>query len=73
MTHEGKKWIAVFCASAPGSRPGYLAAAHDLGRMIAERNYGLVYGGATVGAMRALADAALAEGGKVMGVIPEVL
>ena len=73
MTHEGKKWIAVFCASAPGSRPGYLAAAHDLGRMIAERNYGLVYGGATVGAMRAIADAALAEGGKVMGVIPDVI
>ena len=73
MTHEGKKWIAVFCASAAGSRPGYLAAARDLGRMIAERNYGLVYGGATVGAMHALADAALAEGGKVMGVIPDVI
>jgi uncharacterized protein (TIGR00730 family) len=73
MTHEGKKWIAVFCASATGSRPAYLAAARDLGRMIAERNHGLVYGGATVGAMHALADAALAGGGKVMGVIPDVI
>ncbi len=73
MTHEGKKWIAVFCASAAGSRPGYLAAARDLGRMIAERDYGLVYGGATVGAMHALADAALSGGGKVMGVIPDVI
>jgi len=73
MTRERKKWIAVFCASADGSRPGYLAAARDLGRMIAERNYGLVYGGATVGAMHALAEAALSVGGKVMGVIPDVL
>lgn len=73
MTHEGKKWVAVFCASAAGSRPEYLAAASDLGRRIAERNYGLVYGGATVGAMRALADAALAKDGKVMGVIPDVI
>jgi uncharacterized protein (TIGR00730 family) len=73
MTQEGKKWIAVFCASAPGSKPEYLAAARELGRMIAERNCGLVYGGATVGLMGALADAALAAGGQVVGVIPDVI
>jgi len=73
MAHEGKKWIAVFCASAVGLKPDYLAAARELGRMIAEKNYGLVYGGATVGAMGAIADAALAAGAEVMGVIPDVI
>ncbi|MFY9937130.1 MAG: TIGR00730 family Rossman fold protein [Silvibacterium sp.] len=73
MKKEGKKWIAVFCASAAGSKREYLAQARDLGRMIAERNYGLVYGGATVGAMGALADAALGAGGEVVGVIPDII
>jgi len=50
-----------------------LQAARELGRGIAERGYGLVYGGATVGAMGAVADAALAAGGVVVGVIPEVI
>jgi uncharacterized protein (TIGR00730 family) len=68
-----KKWICVFCASAPGARPQYLEAATEFGRHIAERGYGLVYGGATVGAMGAVADAALAAGGEVVGVIPEVI
>jgi uncharacterized protein (TIGR00730 family) len=68
-----KKWVCVFCASADGARPQYLEAAQDLGRRIAERGYGLVYGGATVGTMGALADAALAAGGAVVGVIPEVI
>jgi uncharacterized protein (TIGR00730 family) len=67
------KSIAVFCASAPGSNPVYIESARELGRLMAERDYGLVYGGATVGAMGAVADAALAAGGKVMGVIPDVL
>ena len=67
------KWIAVFCASAVGAKSEYLEAACELGRSIAQRNYGLVYGGATVGAMGALADAALGAGGKVMGVIPDVI
>ena len=65
--------IAVFCASASGTNPAFLDTARDLGRRIAERNYGLVYGGATVGTMGALADAALAAGGKVVGVIPGVI
>jgi uncharacterized protein (TIGR00730 family) len=73
MSTEQQKSIAVFCASASGASPVYLETARDLGRRIAERDYGLVYGGATVGTMGALADAALAAGGKVVGVIPGVI
>jgi uncharacterized protein (TIGR00730 family) len=68
-----KKWVCVFCASAVGASPVYLEAASELGRLIALRGYGLVYGGATVGAMGAVADAALAAGGDVVGVIPDVI
>ncbi|ACO31769.1 MULTISPECIES: TIGR00730 family Rossman fold protein [Acidobacterium] len=68
-----KKWVAVFCASAVGGHRDYLDQARVMGRVIAERGHGLVYGGATVGTMGAVADAALAAGGAVMGVIPEVL
>lgn len=53
--------------------PTYLEAAQELGRLIAERGYGLLYGGATVGAMGAIADAALGAGGEVVGVIPDVI
>jgi len=69
----GKKWVCVFCASAAGASPQYLQAAAELGRLIASRGYGLLYGGATVGAMGAVADAALAAGGEVVGVIPDVI
>lgn len=68
-----KKRVCVFCASAAGASPEYLSAARDLGRRIAERGYGLLYGGATVGAMGAVADAALAARGEVVGVIPVVI
>ncbi|MGC2620082.1 MAG: TIGR00730 family Rossman fold protein, partial [Acidobacteriaceae bacterium] len=68
-----EKWVCVFCASAAGASPDYLKAATELGRLIAERNYGLLYGGATAGAMGAVADGALAAGGLVVGVIPEVI
>jgi len=71
--NSSAKSIAVFCASASGTNPTYLETARDLGRRIAERNYGVVYGGASVGTMGALADAALAAGGKVIGVIPGVI
>jgi uncharacterized protein (TIGR00730 family) len=67
------KWVCVFCASAAGAHPQYLEAAKELGRRIAGSGYGLLYGGATVGAMGAVADAALAAGGEVVGVIPEVI
>jgi uncharacterized protein (TIGR00730 family) len=65
--------IAVFCASADGASPIYREIAEHLGRVLAERSIGLIYGGAKVGLMCAVAEAALAAGGKVVGVIPEVL
>jgi uncharacterized protein (TIGR00730 family) len=65
--------IAVFCASASGTNPIYREAAEHLGRTLAERNIGLIYGGATVGLMCAVAESSLAAGGRVVGVIPEVL
>ena len=65
--------VAVFCASANGADPIYQAAAEELGRSLATRNVGLVYGGSNVGLMKAVAEAALASNGKVIGVIPEVL
>ena len=65
--------VCVFVGSRPGARPEYLEAARALGRAIAERGLGLVYGGTSVGLMRALADAALAAGGEVTGVIPTAL
>ncbi|MBO0776352.1 MAG: TIGR00730 family Rossman fold protein [Actinobacteria bacterium] len=65
--------ICVFCGSSPGRRPEYLAATADLGRLLARRGITVVYGGAQVGAMGALADAALAAGGEVVGVIPRHL
>ncbi len=67
------KNIAVFCASASGSNPTYRAEAAELGRALALRGIGVVYGGAKVGLMQAVAEAALAEGGRVVGVIPTVL
>src|ERR1700685_501852 len=65
--------VAVYCASADGVDPAYIVTAESLGRALATRNIGLVYGGAKVGLMRAVAESALAAGGKVIGVIPEVL
>jgi hypothetical protein len=65
--------IAVFCASADGVDPVYRAVAVELGRKLAERGIGVVYGGAKVGLMQAIAESALAAGGHVIGVIPTVL
>ncbi len=65
--------ICVFCGSALGTSPAYRQVAEALGRGIAARGWGLVYGGATVGLMGVVADAALAEGGRVTGVIPTAL
>lgn len=67
------KRVCVFCGSSLGSRPEYEATARQLGTLLAERNIGLVYGGAHVGLMGAIADAALLAGGEVIGVIPEAL
>ena len=65
--------VLVFCGSSPGIRPEYAAAAADLGRLLAERALELVYGGASVGLMGAIADATLAAGGTAIGVIPRRL
>ncbi len=65
--------LCVFTGSSPGARPEYRAAALELGRLLGERDIRLVYGGATVGLMGAVADAALAAGGRVTGVIPRAL
>jgi uncharacterized protein (TIGR00730 family) len=65
------KRVLVFCGASPGVRPDYVAQAEGLGRLLAARGLGLVYGGARVGLMGALADGALAGGGTVIGVIPD--
>lgn len=65
--------ICVFAGSNDGARSLYRDAAADLGMAIAERGWRLVYGGGRVGLMGVLADAALAAGGEVVGVIPEAL
>jgi len=62
--------VCVFCGSSGGVRPVYREAAAELGAMLAARGLGLVYGGAKVGLMGTVADAALAAGGEVIGVIP---
>lgn len=67
------KTVCVFAGSSSGSRGDYVAAARGLGRALLERKLGLVYGGARVGLMGALADEVLAGGGEVIGVIPEAL
>ena len=67
------KRVAVYCGSTNGSDPAFLAEAKRLGQLIAESGLGLVYGGASVGLMGAVADAALAGGAEVIGVLPEIL
>jgi uncharacterized protein (TIGR00730 family) len=67
------KRVCVFCGSSPGARPSYRAAAEALGAAVAKRGLGLVYGGAHVGLMGVVADAALAHGGEVIGVLPRAL
>jgi uncharacterized protein (TIGR00730 family) len=62
--------IAVFCGSAMGSNPVYAETARRFGALLADQGIGLVYGGACVGLMGEVADAALAGGGTVVGVIP---
>jgi hypothetical protein len=67
------KRICVFAGSSAGARPEYRETAVELGRVLAAHDIGLVYGGAHVGLMGALADAVLAAGGHVTGVIPRAL
>jgi len=67
------KTICVYCGSSPGLLPDYRESARQLGFELAARGLGLVYGGASVGVMGAVADAVLERGGKVTGVIPSSL
>lgn len=70
---ESRRSVCVFCGSSPGSRPVYAEAARRVGAALAAADLGLVYGGGRVGLMGCVADAALAAGGRVLGVIPEPL
>ena len=65
--------VCVFCGARPGTNPRHQEAAQALGRALAQRKLTLVYGGAANGLMGLLADAALREGGRVVGVMPEGL
>ena len=67
------KRLCVFCGSSHGANPAYAEAAVTLGTLLAKRGIGLVYGGGNVGLMGVIADAALAAGGEVIGVIPKSL
>jgi uncharacterized protein (TIGR00730 family) len=67
------KRLAVYCGSATPADLTYIDAAHHVGRTLAERGIGVVYGGGRLGLMGAVADAALEAGGEVIGVIPEAL
>ena len=75
MTHSSRplRRVAVCCGSAFGTNPAFRAEASALGAAIAKAGLGLVYGGASRGLMGVLADAALAEGAEVIGVLPAVL
>ncbi len=65
--------VCVFCGSSTGNDPSYAEAAQRLGRVLAERDITLVYGGGHVGLMGVVADAALGAGGEVIGVMPKSL
>jgi len=65
--------LAVYCGSASPSDPRYVENAREVGRTLAERGIGVVYGGGRLGLMGAIADSALAAGGEVIGIIPEAL
>ena len=65
--------VCVFCGSSPGRNPAFTEAAAAFGRGLAARGVGLVYGGASIGLMGVVADAAIATGGRTTGVITESL
>ena len=65
--------VAVYCGSATPADPRYIDSARHVGRTLAERGIGIVYGGGRLGLMGAVADAALAAGGEVIGAIPTLL
>jgi uncharacterized protein (TIGR00730 family) len=73
LSNNSSKRVCVFCGSNTGSRAVYMETAAQLGRLLAARGIGVVYGGGHVGLMGAVADGALAAGGEVIGVIPRAL
>src|ERR1700679_715680 len=73
LRDQGQRRVCVFCGSNSGSRAEYREAAMALGQQLGAARLGLVYGGAHVGLMGALADSALASGSEVIGVIPRAL
>ncbi len=73
MTKTTLRRVAVYCGSSNGQRTEYVEQAKAVGRALAQRQLGLVYGGGGLGLMGACAEAALAHGGEVIGVIPRAL
>jgi uncharacterized protein (TIGR00730 family) len=67
------KRLCVYCGSRPGSQPAYTEAAKNLARALVNRKIEVVYGGASVGTMGVLANTVLAEGGHVIGIIPQAV
>jgi uncharacterized protein (TIGR00730 family) len=67
------KAVCVYCGSSPGASPVYTEAARAFGRALVAADLGLVYGGGKVGLMGVIADTVMAEGGRAIGVIPELL
>jgi uncharacterized protein (TIGR00730 family) len=65
--------VCVYCASSRSAHPQYREAARRLGTTLADRGYGVIYGGGAVGSMGALADGALSRGGRVVGVLPRFM
>src|ERR1700757_1518659 len=65
--------VCVYCASSRSAHPDYRTAAYRLGEVLAAAGLGIVYGGGAVGSMGALADGALAKGGRVVGILPRFM
>ncbi|MFY0606010.1 MAG: TIGR00730 family Rossman fold protein [Cyclobacteriaceae bacterium] len=68
-----KKRLAIFCGSSVGNNPDYKSAAAEMGKLLAAQDIGMVYGGGNIGLMGACADAVMADGGEVIGIIPKKL
>jgi uncharacterized protein (TIGR00730 family) len=66
-------YVCVFCGSTPGANSSFTAAAEELGRLLAEAGFGLVFGGGAAGLMGSVSDGVLRAGGAVTGVIPQAL
>ncbi|MCU0307151.1 MAG: TIGR00730 family Rossman fold protein [Thermoleophilia bacterium] len=73
MSRRAFRRVCVYCGSSPGVRPAYAEAARGLARLLAGEGIGVVYGGGDVGLMGVVADATIAAGGEVIGVIPQAL